>query len=283
MKLLWITDSHFDFVPGKAGMLGKYMAADYPDTDGLLITGDISNGNYGKRDLKDISVALGKPVYFINGNHDYYHSSFERTDKRSRDAVKEVAEHVKTTPSNASLHFLDDGFVKIDDNTVIAGNSNWYDCRHGNVFGTPVDLTDFQVNKDLRQYAFREQKIDASKAYADKKASQMFEMLSSIPDDISRIILLLHVPPYPQAAWHQGQPSNSDWQPWMVSKVSGEKLLDFREQFPDKKLLVLCGHTHSSGYFKVDDNLEIYTGKAVYGSPKECGILDTDKWEVTFI
>jgi hypothetical protein len=37
---------------------------------------------------------------------------------------------------------------------------------------------------------------------------------------------------------------------------------------------VLCGHTHSSGFARILDNLEVFTGDAQYGEPRLQDVLD---------
>jgi hypothetical protein len=58
--------------------------------------------------------------------------------------------------------------------------------------------------------------------------------------------------------------------------VAGEVLLEFMEQYPQKRMTVLCGHTHSSGYVQICDNLEVFTGDAQYSQPKVQRVFDVD-------
>jgi hypothetical protein len=36
---------------------------------------------------------------------------------------------------------------------------------------------------------------------------------------------------------------------------------------PDRRMTVLCGHTHSPGEAQILPNLQVLTGGAVYGAP----------------
>jgi hypothetical protein len=54
----------------------------------------------------------------------------------------------------------------------------------------------------------------------------------------------------------------------------GEALTEIMQEFPDRKLLVLCGHTHSSGVYSPLPNLRVLTGESQYYVPDAAGILD---------
>ena len=58
--------------------------------------------------------------------------------------------------------------------------------------------------------------------------------------------------------------------------TAGEVLLEFAERHPQKRMTVLCGHTHSSGAVQMRDNLEVFTGDAEYGQPKVQRMIDAD-------
>jgi hypothetical protein len=83
-----------------------------------------------------------------------------------------------------------------------------------------------------------------------------------------RVLLLTHVPPFREAAWHLGRTSDDDWLPFFASRVAGEALTAAMQQRPDRELLVLCGHTHSPGEVAILPNLRVLTGGARYGYPE---------------
>jgi hypothetical protein len=81
-------------------------------------------------------------------------------------------------------------------------------------------------------------------------------------------VLLTHVPPLREACWHQGHLSDDEWSPHFTCLAVGNAILQIMPQWPDRKLTVLCGHTHSGGRCRPLDNVEILTGEAKYGEPK---------------
>jgi predicted MPP superfamily phosphohydrolase len=46
--------------------------------------------------------------------------------------------------------------------------------------------------------------------------------------------------------------------------------------WPDREMLVLCGHTHGGGVAKILPNLEARTGEARYGFPRIQGVIEVD-------
>jgi Icc protein len=45
---------------------------------------------------------------------------------------------------------------------------------------------------------------------------------------------------------------------------------------PERKMTVLCGHTHSSGVARILDNLVVLTGGAQYGKPALQQVLEVE-------
>ena len=84
----------------------------------------------------------------------------------------------------------------------------------------------------------------------------------------------MHVPPFREACWHDGNLSNDNWAPHFTCVAAGEVLREFAEHHPQKHMTVLCGHTHSSGYVKIRENLEVWTEEAKYGISQVQQVLD---------
>jgi 3',5'-cyclic-AMP phosphodiesterase len=87
------------------------------------------------------------------------------------------------------------------------------------------------------------------------------------------VIQLLHVPPFREACWHEGAVSNDDWLPHMGCKAVGEVILACMRKHPDRRLTVLCGHTHSLGEIRPLRNVRVLTGGSTYGTPAVAKVL----------
>jgi hypothetical protein len=105
-------------------------------------------------------------------------------------------------------------------------------------------------------------------ALGDEAAQHLERVLPEAAERYPRVIVATHVPPFLEATWHQGRPSNDDFLPYFACKTVGDVLLDAAQTHPDCQFLVLCGHTHGGGELQVLENLRVVTGPAEYGKPR---------------
>ena len=75
MRISWLTDIHLNFLPPH-GMNSFYQAIRQQEPDAVLISGDIGESNTVAFYLRLLEQHLQLPIYFVLGNHDFYHSSF---------------------------------------------------------------------------------------------------------------------------------------------------------------------------------------------------------------
>ena len=91
-----------------------------------------------------------------------------------------------------------------------------------------------------------------------------------LPQALARyphVLFLTHVPPFRDAAWYAGKPSDDEHLPHFSSKASGDAILDATASHPQSELTVLCGHTHGGGEVSIQPDLHVITGPARYGAP----------------
>jgi len=81
------------------------------------------------------------------------------------------------------------------------------------------------------------------------------------------VVVVTHVPPFREAAWHEGRPSNDDWVPWFACKATGEAIVACARDCPRTEFIVLCGHTHGAGIHSPAANVMVHTAVAEYGAP----------------
>ncbi|MBX9789237.1 MAG: hypothetical protein K2Y37_10010, partial [Pirellulales bacterium] len=67
---------------------------------------------------------------------------------------------------------------------------------------------------------------------------------------------------------------NDDWLPHFTCHAVGEAIRSVMIERPDRKLTVLCGHTHGRGESRPLPNVLVYTGGAQYGRPEIQAILE---------
>jgi len=76
-----------------------------------------------------------------------------------------------------------------------------------------------------------------------------------------------HAPPFREATWHEGQPSDDNHLPFFACTAVGDVVLKAAQAHPDRQIVVLCGHTHGDDKGQVLKNLRVLTGPSEYGKP----------------
>jgi predicted phosphohydrolase len=264
-RIIWLTDLHLNFL-AYPQMLGAYVRTDLSIQDGdvILITGDISEGPRLVEDLKLLQEGFKVPVYYVLGNHDYYNGSFASVAKSlSRKGIK------KTT-------WLRHNRVWVSKDTILLGHDGWYDGRAGKSLRSNVGMSDWELIQDIRPYMNRpvdrlEFLRKTADAWSEEARASLEEVCAMGP---KRVLFATHIPPFPEAAWHKGGPSDPNWLPWVTNVALGRVLADVAEDHKTIRFEVYCGHTHSPGHCRPCSNLQVFTGEAEYGNPQVSGIID---------
>ncbi len=267
MNILWSTDIHFNLCVKQHRCIRKFLKRiEKHNPDALVISGDISTGRHFEKHISQLAKSFGKPIYFVLGNHDYWKSSWEDTTSLA----------IKLSGDISNLFFLDQDYYEFD-NHVICGTGGWYDAFYGNTNSTPTNdiINIFEMSFcNNNRYLL----IDIIRKQAKKEADKLAVILNKACQTNNEVIVVVtHIPPYIESSWHEGEYSDRNNLPWYVSKSTGDVIDTYSEQYSNKQFMVLCGHTHSPGIYKRQNNLTIYTGKAVYGLPDSCGVINIEK------
>jgi 3',5'-cyclic AMP phosphodiesterase CpdA len=224
----------------------------------VLIGGDIGEAPSLPYILAEMAEAIKKPIFFVLGNHDFYFGSIPEVRMGVVQACK----------ASKYLQYLSvEEMVQLTPKVGLIGVDGWGDTRAGDYDTSRVGLGDFTCILDLSGKSHAQRK-PILKRLGDESARWTRDKLTKALEQYKRVIFLTHVPPFAETAWHNGKQSDPDWQPYFVCVAVGKVLREIMEIHKDKKLTVLCGHTHSSGHVKILPNLEVYTGKAVYCYPE---------------
>ena len=268
-KILWLTDIHLDHIddphhPENIPNFCKAVLAKNPD--GIVITGDITSAPVISahfqimiREWKDV------PVYFVLGNHDYYGGSFDGVDAIVKDTIKNAS----------NFHYLtNEEVIELTPKTAIIGHNGWYDgqysdwWRHGVVIMQDYFLiTDFYPDtpdraKEIHIFATMQRKARDCEYH-------VVNMLPKALDSYENVIFATHVPPFEEAAVYNGKKSDWRWMPNFSSKACGDALRRVCRQpeYQNKKITVLCGHTHGKAKCHPMNNITCYTGYSDYKYP----------------
>jgi len=260
--IAWVTDVHLDFLDlvARRGFADDVKAT---GCTGILATGDISTARRLTQHLTELADRAAVPVWFVLGNHDYYHGNIATV----RDAVRALcASH----PHLRWLHGA--GVVTVAPGVALVGVDGWGDARLGAPETTSVILNDFVHIEDLAWLPVPARNT-ALRALGDESAAVLDADLAAALQGHGRVLVATHVPPFAEAAWHEGKPSDADWLPFFSCAAVGAVLRRHAEANPTRRIDVYCGHTHSPGLVRVRDNLIVHTGGAAYGTPAVAGMV----------
>lgn len=168
------------------------------------------------------------------------------------------------------------GVIEITERTALVGHGGWGDARVGDFMASTVSLNDYLLIEELQAtHRFPESGLILTEdlktklhSLGDESASFFRRILPEAFQNYDEVIVLTHVPPFHEACWHEGKHSDLNWTPHFVCQAVGEVLLDQMKGAPDKRMIVLCGHTHSGGEVRMLDNLLVKTGSATYRNPQ---------------
>lgn len=265
MRVVWLTDIHLNFCsPFAVRAYLDEVAATAPEA--VVISGDIGEATDVAHYLRQLADAVDCPVYFVLGNHDFYFGSIHAVRRQMRDVCRECS----------TLHYLtESGVFPLSPTLGLIGHDGWADGRIGDYDGSFVMLNDYKLIAELAPYD-KQRRLGVLNSLGDAAAACLRESLAESVARFPHTLLVTHVPPMREAAWHEGRWSDDEWAPHFTCKAVGDAILDVMSQHPDRRLTVLCGHTHGEGEHRPLPNVIILTGAAEYRSPAVCRVLELE-------
>ncbi len=261
-RLAWGTDWHLNFLKPAARQAFIERVASI-EADAFAITGDISDGSNLEQDLRLIGSTIDKPVFVLLGNHDRYHSSFAATE----DTMQRVS------AMHPHLHRLTGGeLIELSPATALLGVDGWADGTAGAGAASGVELNDSRLIRDLAVLS-RPLRWLKMHELAAEFAHAVAPTLNAAMARYANVIVLTHVPPLPEATWHEGKPSDAEYLPHFCNPTLGQQLREACGKFPQTRLTVLCGHTHSEGVHR-EGSMTVLTGGAEYFEPTVDRIIE---------
>lgn len=252
----WLSDIHLDMVE-ESWFVELCSELKDSDAESIWLTGDIATGRDVDTWLARLHHDTQLPIYFVLGNHDYYHSSFDAVDRRIED-----------------LHLRNDGIVWMDAHgactigakTMLVGAGGWGDARAGDFHNTPIRINDHRLIEDLS--GIEREEIFVRLQHRGSKMAKLLQHQLNSCVNAENIWVLTHVPPFIETCWYKGKAGDPKWTADFVCVGIGEVLEDFARCNPSKRIHVLCGHGHNRGFVQKQKNLWVYTASAEYTKPK---------------
>jgi len=263
MRVAWLTDIHLDHLrPEREQAFLASVAALEPEA--LLLGGDISEAPKLVPQLRRLAKAVSCPAYFVLGNHDYYRSSIQRV---RADVACLTIEEEKLVWLNTA------GVVELTPSVGLVGHDGWADGRLGAYETSTVMLNDYLLIREFTGLDSRE-RLQVLQALADQAAAAIEKSLPAALRRYPQVVLLTHVPPFRESCVYQGRISDDEWLPHFSSQAMGDAIRRIMHAHPDRKLTVLCGHTHGAGECRPLENVTVLTGGAEYRDPAVQRVFD---------
>ena len=255
MRATWLTDIHLNFLRPHA-LAQFYASVQAEGPDALLITGDIAEADSVARYLGELAAIA--PVYFVLGNHDYYRGQIRLV----REEVQRIA-RATWMPAHEAM--------PLGEHVTMIGVDGWGDARCGDL-ASRVQLSDWNLIEDFRKVkSDREGRIELLQRLGNNEARSLRDRLSRVPPS-AELLVLTHVPPFPEACIYEDASSDPQYLPWFTCIATGEVLREYARAHRETRVTVLCGHSHGLGTFAAEPNLEVRTGgwprgAVDYGNP----------------
>ena len=265
MRATWLTDIHLNFLrPLALAAFYDRVRAEQPQV--LLVTGDIGESDSVVRFVDELGAIA--PIYFVLGNHDYYRSSIA--------AVRGAMERLD--PRGAATWLPAHEPLRLSPRTVLLGVDGWGDARCGDL-DSPIELSDWRAIDDFKKARGRMARNELLQRLGANEARALRARLAEVSPDAEQLLVLTHVPPFPEACVYADAPSSPAYLPWFTCVATGEVLAEHARANPQQRVVVLCGHSHGNGTFSPLPNLDVRTGgwpagAQDYGNPLVQATLD---------
>ncbi|MGH7146100.1 MAG: metallophosphoesterase family protein [Planctomycetota bacterium] len=256
LRAAWLTDIHLNFLA--ADGLERFAAAvraEQPDF--VWIGGDIAEGPSLAEQLTRFAELLDRPVQFVLGNHDFYFGSFATGEATARALDARVA---------ALTYLPAAGVVALTERTGLIGHDGFADGGCGDFAGSKIRMSDYTLIAELKGLD-PPALVAQMQARGALTAAHFHAHLPPALARFERVFVLTHNPPFREACKFQGQVTSDQWLPHLCNRQAGRALRAIAAQHPDRRITVLCGHTHHASEEWIAPNLEVITGAAAYRNP----------------
>jgi Icc-related predicted phosphoesterase len=216
MKTQIISDIHVEHYKG----ISKFIPS--KEAEVIIFAGDIvGNPNQAKEFFTNLRKQTEATFLYVLGNHEFLGNIFSETDKKYKDAVKDIP----------NMHFLNKK-TYIQDNTTFIGCTMWtdYDKQRG-LRSAIYGMIDFELILENER-----QLLNPNTILNENKKSIKFIKKSLISKTTEKAIVITH-----------HMPSFSMIQPqYKNSSLNGSFAMDLDNFILDlQPNYWVCGHTHS--------------------------------------
>ncbi|MEK6879056.1 MAG: metallophosphoesterase [Nanoarchaeota archaeon] len=265
MQIIWLTDIHLDHV-GKTehgnflNKIIKIANENIREKTCVVVTGDIGNSMCTipyMESWKTVLLEHDISLYFVYGNHDYYGSSVK-------------VERERLASSTLKDNWLGGiNSVVLSEKSALIGHDGWYDGGYANWFKSNIDMNDYyQIFEINRQWYDKGQIFEKINQLSMESAAHVFEQGTKLLSGSTKtLVIATHIPPYRENSVFMGNISDDNWLPHFSSKHMGDAITNLGKNFPEKDIVVLCGHSHGQAKHMPLPNIVSFTSEARYKHP----------------
>jgi Icc-related predicted phosphoesterase len=256
VQLAWATDCHFEWLNDTFDAFIESLARS--GTDGVIISGDISNSKHIAYHLKRLSE-LPMPVYFVLGNHDFYHGSFGLVHQMVRKSIRD----------HNNLTWLTEAPpIQLTESTYMIGHDGWADGRAGMGEKSGLILNDYRLISDFVGLPVSSV-FSLMQKTADAASERLYQQIHQI--GAKHIIVVTHAPPFREASKHRGRVADDRSIPHF-SNIGMGRMLEKAAEETGARLSVFCGHTHHRARVNINGRIAVRVKQARYGRPNHTTI-----------
>lgn len=250
MKLLWLSDLHFDRVDARLRQT-FYERLREAIWDAAVITGDISVAGLLPTHLSELAETCApRKIFFVLGNHDFYGTGF-------RDVDHAVAECCRKHPN--LRHLGQEEIITLSEDSALIGHRGWADGRAWGGRWSGERTPDQDLIRDMRYVSTFA--MYRKMGQLGRESGDYFRAL--LPRALSchrKLLIATHVPPFAEAVRFNGRPCEPSKLPHFVNASAGGVIKRIGEYFSQTRITVLCGHSHHSAKVRISPNLEVRVG-----------------------
>lgn len=245
-KYLWFTDTHL--LPWYRRKILNKILEEKPH--GVFLTGDISYGPTLLEDLKYLGKRIGRPLYFVGGNHDFSFTSFKERSQQ----ISNICSQYKY------LNWMTECDVEpLNDEVALIGTEGFYCGTNGDPSYLKYTI-DWPLIKELRNLVSMNERFEMFKSLANQSVEILVPRLEKALQDFKTVYLLTHFPCWPEANRAEGTLLEEFWRPYNVNLILGKALEKVMQNYKKRNLVVLSGHTHQPMHIHVSRNIECHVG-----------------------
>lgn len=259
-KYLWLTDTHVTIL--NRHKLLNVILDQKPAA--VFLTGDISNSSSSTiSTLEFLGRRIGRPLYFVLGNHDLHFSDRNSTFNEVRSLCK--------TYKNLTW-MTDNQTIQLSEQSCLIGHEGFYDARVGNPDYIKFTL-DWLFIKDTRDLPSMKERIEMLRSWSEESITYISKKLEESLSNYKSVYLLTHFPPFTEASRCYSIIGDQFWHPYNTNYGLGQALEKIMEKYKKRNLTVLCGHVHQPVQIHAARNIECRVGRGSYHKISEEEIL----------